>query len=146
MKTNEQQIQNISSERAIENLMVSYAYINDDGNIKGLGDLFSDATFRLDNHSATGRQELEAIAGSMITLRDDSRSATTHEITNIMIEIDADGKTATGKAYWTLYKTISGSAREAVLSGRYLDKLVYRENHWSFLERNATTLWKLIQD
>ena len=146
MKTNVQQIQHISRERAIENLMVSYAYINDDGNIKGLGDLFSDATFRLDNHSATGRQELEAIAGSMITLRDDSRSATTHEITNIMIEIDADGITATGKAYWTLYKTISGSAREAILSGRYLDKLVYRENQWSFLERNATTLWKLAQD
>ena len=146
MKTNVQQIQNLSSERDIENLMVSYAYVNDDADIKGLGELFKDATFRLDDNSATGRQELEAIAGSMIMLRDDGRSATTHEITNIMIEIDADGKTATGKAYWTLYKTISGSAREAVLSGRYLDKLVYRENHWSFLERNATTLWKLIQD
>jgi len=146
MKTNVQQIQNLSSERDIENLMVSYAYVNDDADIKGLGELFKDATFRLDDNSATGRQELEAIAGSMIMLRDDGRSATTHEITNIMIEIDADGKTATGKAYWTLYKTISGSPREAVLSGRYLDKLVYRENHWSFLERNATTLWKLVQD
>lgn len=140
------QKQNISNERAIENLMISYAYVNDDANINGLGELFKDATFQLDDHVLTGREELETIAKNMIARREDGRSATTHEITNIMIEIDNEGTKATGKAYWTLYKTISGSTREAVLSGRYFDKLVYEENGWSFLERKAITLWKLNQD
>ena len=140
------QQQIISNERAIENLMVSYAYANDDANIKLLGQIFKDATFKLDETAANGSAEIEAIAGHMIALREDGRSATTHEITNITVEIDAKGTTATGNAYWTLYQTISGSPRLAVLSGRYQDKLIFNKGEWKFLERNATTLWKLNLD
>jgi len=135
--------QHISHERAIENLMVSYAYANDDANTKQLGEIFKDATFKLDAISAVGSEEIEAAAISMIEVMADGRSATTHEITNISIEIGQDAETATGKAYWTLYKTISGSSREAVLSGRYQDRFVFHNGQWRFHERNATILWKL---
>lgn len=140
------QQQNISNERAIENLMVSYAYANDDADIKGLGEIFKDAVFRLDATTLTGREEIEGLAGSMIQVREDGRSATTHEMTNIVINIDADGTTASGRAYWTLYQTVSGSPRQAVLSGRYEDKLVFTNGQWSFVERNAAILWKLSLD
>lgn len=113
------QKQNVSHERAIENLMVSYAYENDDANIIKLGEIFNKATFRLDNIVLESREEIERLANHMIILREDGRSSTTHELTNIIIEIDSDGSSATGKAYWTLYQSVSGSPRQAVMSGRY---------------------------
>ena len=137
------QQKNTSPERAIENLMVSYAYANDDADIEELGRLYKDATFRIDEMIAVGSDAIEAVASNMIQLMDDGRSSTTHELTNIVIDIHPSGDSATGRAYWTLYKTISGSPREAVLSGRYADIFVYHEGNWRFKERNATILWKL---
>jgi len=134
--------QKISHERAIENLMVSYAYANDDADIKLLGSLYKDAVFHIDEVSAKGSGEIEAIAGSMIQIMENGRSATTHEITNIIIEIDTNGETATGRAYFTLYKTLSGNPREAIMSGRYADKFFFDQG-WHFKERKASVLWKL---
>ena len=138
MKTN-----SIADERAISNLMVSYAYANDDANIEKLGELFKNASIKIGDIAASGREEIEALAGNLIEARADGRSSTTHEITNIMIEIDEKGISAHGNAYWTLYKTISGTPREAILSGRYEDYLVKQNNEWIFKERNASLLWML---
>jgi ketosteroid isomerase-like protein len=132
----------MSSERDIENLISSYAYRNDDADFAGLGDLYAHAVFSLDGLSAHGREETEAAARSIIEVGEDGRSTTTHETTNIMIEIDEEAGTATGHAYWTLYQTVSGTPRQPVLSGRYLDSFERREGQWRFSERNATTLWR----
>lgn len=138
MKTN-----SISDERAIANLMVSYAYANDNGDIKKLGDLFANATIKIGEITATGRDEIVALAKNLIEIREDGRSSTTHEMTNIIIEVSEDGLSAQASAYWTLYKTISGSPREAVLSGRYSDHFLKNESTWFFKSRYASLLWKL---
>ena len=44
----------VSSERAIENLISSYAFLNDDADIAGLGELFADAVCTLDETTARG--------------------------------------------------------------------------------------------
>ncbi|HEY0694597.1 MAG TPA: nuclear transport factor 2 family protein [Kribbella sp.] len=132
----------ISSERVIANLMAAYAYRNDDADFAGLGDLYADAVFTLDGTAAHGREEMEAGARNIIEVGEDGRSTTTHEITNIMIEIDEEAGTAVGQAYWTLYQTVSGTPRQPVLSGRYLDRFERRDGQWRFAERNATSLWK----
>src|SRR5260370_21732495 len=49
----------VSGERAIENLISSYAFVNDDADIAGLGELFADAVFTLDETTARGREEIE---------------------------------------------------------------------------------------
>ena len=49
----------VSSERAIENLISSYAFLNDDADIAGLGQLFVGAVFTLDETTARGREEIE---------------------------------------------------------------------------------------
>jgi ketosteroid isomerase-like protein len=132
----------VSSERAIENLISSYAFLNDDADIGGLGELFADAVCTLDETTARGREEIEQLARSIIEVGEDGRSTTTHEITNIMIEIDEEAGTAVGRAYWTLYKTVSGTPRRPVLSGRYLDRFKRRDGQWRFAEWNAISLWK----
>ncbi|MFF3440137.1 nuclear transport factor 2 family protein [Streptosporangium sp. NPDC002721] len=132
----------VSSEREIENLISSYAYRNDDADFAGLGDLYADAVFTLDGMSAHGREEMETAARGIVEVGEDGRSTTTHEITNIVIEIDEEAGTAVGHAYWTLYRTVSGTPRRPVLSGRYLDRFERRDGRWRFAERNATTRWR----
>ena len=132
----------VSSERAIENLISSYAFLNDDADITGLGELFADAVCTLDGVTARGRQEIQALARNIIDVGADGRSTTSHEITNIMIEVDEVGGMAIGRAYWTLYQAVSGTPRQPVLSGRYLDRFERRNGRWRFAERIATSLWK----
>jgi ketosteroid isomerase-like protein len=132
----------VSSERAIANLISSYAFLNDDADIAGLGDLFADAVCTLDGTTAHGRQEIETLARTIINVGEDGRSTTNHEITNIMIDIDEVADTAIGRAYWTLYVAVSGAPRQPVLAGRYLDRFERRNGQWRFTERTATTLWK----
>jgi hypothetical protein len=143
MKTTHKTLTEISNERAIANLIVSYAFANDDADIKKLGYIFKDAVFKLGGITATGQQEIEAVAGNIIKVMEDGRSSTTHEITNIMIETDEKAGSAQARSYWTLYKTVSGEPREAVLSGRYEDSFVFKSGQWAFKERVATILWKL---
>jgi hypothetical protein len=132
----------LSSERAIENLISSYAFRNDDADIVGIGELFADAVCTLDGVTARGRQEVETLARNIIDVGADGRSTTSHEITNIMIEVDEVGGTAIGRAYWTLYQAVSGTPRQPVLAGRYLDRFERRNGQWRFAERIATSLWK----
>lgn len=132
----------MSSEREIENLISAYAYRNDDADFAGLGDLYADAVFTLDGTSARGREEMETAARDIIRVGEDGRSTTTHEITNIMIEVDEEAGTAVAHAYWTLYQTVSGTPRRPALSGRYLDRFERRDGRWRFAERNATTRWR----
>jgi ketosteroid isomerase-like protein len=132
----------VSSERAIENLIASYAFLNDDADIAGLGELFADAVCTLDGTTARGSGEVETLARTIINIGADGRSTTSHEITNIMLDIDEEPGTAVGRAYWTLYLTVSGAPRQPVMAGRYLDRFERRAAGWRFAERTATTLWK----
>ena len=132
----------LSSERAIENLIASYAFLNDDADIAGLGELFADAVCTLDGTTARGSEEVETLARTIIDVGADGRSTTSHEITNIMLDIDEVAGTAVGRAYWTLYQAVSGTPPQPVLSGRYLDRFECRDVQWQFAERTATTRWQ----
>jgi hypothetical protein len=131
----------VSSERDIANLIASYAFLNDDADIAGLGDLFADAVCSLDGTTARGRQEIETLARTIINVGQDGRSTTSHEITNIMLDIDEEAGTAVGQAYWTLYQAVSGSPRQPVMAGRYHDRFERRNGAWRFAEWTAITLW-----
>lgn len=131
----------ISSERAIANLLAAYAFRNDDADITGLGDLFADATFTLDGNTARGKNEIEAMAAAIIPIGPDGRSATSHEITNLSIEVDEVAGEATSSSYWTLYHAISGKPRHAILAGRYMDAFRRHEGRWVFVRRDALIRW-----
>jgi ketosteroid isomerase-like protein len=131
----------VSSERAIENLIASYAFLNDDADVAGLGELFADAVCTLDGTTARGSHEVETLARTIINVGEDGRSTTSHEITNIMLDIDEVAGTAVGRAYWTLYQAVSGTPRQPVLAGRYLDRFQRDNGQWRFAERTAKTLW-----
>jgi ketosteroid isomerase-like protein len=131
----------VSSERAIENLISSYAFLNDDADIAGLGELFADAVFTLDETSARGREQIEQRARSIIQVNDDGTSQTRHTITNLIIEVDEEAGTANGRAYWTVFQSARGLPQEPVLAGRYRNRFERHDGTWRFTELNATTTW-----
>jgi len=130
-----------SSERAIENLISSYAFLNDDADVPALGELFADALYTLDDTSARGRPQIEAIAGAMIQTNPDGTSTTRHTISNLIIEVDDEAGTAEARAYWTLLQSVPGLPLEPVRSGRYHDRFERQDGAWRFVERTATTTW-----
>jgi hypothetical protein len=131
-----------TSEQEIANLVSAYAFRNDDADIGGLGDLFAEAVFTLDGTTANGRHQVEAIASAMIPVGPDGRSATSHEITNLTMVVDDAAGTATARSYWTVYRSVSGTPREALMAGRYADEFERRHGEWRFTRRDATTRWK----
>ena len=131
-----------TSEQEITNLISAYAFRNDDMDFDGLGDLFSEAVFTLDGNTAHGKNEVEAFARAIIPMGPDGFAATSHEITNLMIEVDDPAGTATAQSYWTVYQSVSGTPRLAVLAGRYDDHFVRRHGEWRFAKRTAVSRWK----
>jgi ketosteroid isomerase-like protein len=129
------------SETSIANLISAYAFHNDDADFAALGDLFADAVFVLDDTVARGRDEIETMARAIIEVGADGRSTTTHEITNVMIDVSHKAGTAEAQSYWTVYRTVSGSPRIPILSGRYLDHFIHEEQGWRLAKRHATSLW-----
>jgi len=123
-------------------LISAYAFCNDDLDLGGLGDLFAEAVFTLDGARATGRSEVEALAGVMIPKGEDGSAATSHEITNLIVEVDEEAGTAMARSYWTLYHSVSGTPRLAILAGRYADSFERRTGKWLFTRRDATSRWK----
>ncbi|MFF3568637.1 nuclear transport factor 2 family protein [Nocardia jiangxiensis] len=94
---------------------------------------FDDTTAR-DGHGQWG----EALARTVINAEEDCRSTTTYEITNLRLEVDEVAGTAVGHAYWTVYQAASGTPRQPVLIGRYLDRFERCNGQWRFAERIAT--------
>jgi 3-phenylpropionate/cinnamic acid dioxygenase small subunit len=91
--------------------------------------------------SARGRDEIEAVTGAMIGTNPDGTSATSHTISNLIIEVDEDAGTAEARAYWTLLRCVPGLPLEPVRSGRYRDRFERRDGAWRFVQRTATTTW-----
>jgi hypothetical protein len=131
-----------SGEQEIANLIAEYAFRNDDADIGGLGDLFAQAVFTLDGIAARGKTEVEALASAMIPVQSDGYAATSHEITNVSIDVNQASGTATARSYWTVYQAVSGTPRQAILAGRYADEFELREGNWCFTKRDATSRWK----
>lgn len=135
-------VQEVDSPRELANLIAAYAFLNDDADIEGLGDLFAKAVVIFDGLSATGKEQFEAIARSMIPIGADGHSATSHEITNLSVDVAADGITASGRSYWTLYHCVSGEPRVALMAGRYRDKFRQDQRRWRFVRREIITRWR----
>lgn len=132
----------ISSEQAIANLIASYAFLNDDADFEGLASLFEDASFDLDGTVVHGAGQVAALARSIIELREDGRSATAHEISNLRIDVDEAAATGSALAYWTVYRNVPRAPRNALLAGRYDCRFVRKGSVWAFASCVARSNWQ----
>jgi hypothetical protein len=121
-------------------LVHSYGLLLDAGDVDGVVSLFEHAAWRGDPNmeplrgSAAVRpvyEQLLAVLGSL---------KTKHLLSNLTVEVEEGGTTASSHCYWTvLQNTQPGAAIEVTLSGQYTDRFEKVDGTWRFADRLITT-------
>src|SRR5439155_19394268 len=90
---------------AIAAIIYAYAERLDAGDLEGVAALFTHATLRTDRRTEIRRGVAEALElyRSMVMLYD-GRPCTKHVITNVIIDVDASGDSASARSYFTVFQ------------------------------------------
>jgi 3-phenylpropionate/cinnamic acid dioxygenase small subunit len=128
-----------SAERAIENLIARYAFLVDDGDFAGLGELLDAAEFRLGTAVAHGKADIEQVAAAVLQTYPDGTPRTRHVTTNLIIEADEAAGTAASRSYFTVFQQTEDFPLQPVASGRYRDTFELHDGQWRFTAREVST-------
>jgi hypothetical protein len=126
----------MSDESAITALVHSYALLLDGGEIDAVAALFEHSTWRSDPDGPVlrGSKEVGPVYEKLKTHEGTPR--TKHLLTNLTVNLDPGGSTASAHCYWTvlqnaeLLRTI-----EIILSGQYTDTFEKVGGTWRFTDR-----------
>lgn len=124
--------------RAIENLLYSYAERIDAGDFAGVGELFRHGCIVPTpdaEHALTGAAEVRAMYDGVVKLYPDGTPRTRHVITNAIIDIAADGATATARSSYTVMQQTDELSLQPIISGRYEDRFHIVDDGWCFHTR-----------
>lgn len=119
---------------AIPNLLYTYAMRFDDGDFDGAAALFDQGSVLAGGQRITGREGILAMWRNWVKLYG-GKPLTRHITTNPIIELGADGQTATCQSQWTVIQAAPGYPLQIVASGRYCDRLARNADGWHFIER-----------
>ena len=121
----------------IGNLIARYAELIDAGDFDGLGDLLGRAAVggMEGDDLLRGRQAVTALFTSTTRRYPDGTPGTKHVTTNLILEIDDGGQTATARSYWTVLQAVPGLPLQPILAGRYHDRFGRDDDGWYFTER-----------
>lgn len=123
----------------IANLLYRYNEFIDLGDLKGATDLFAHAKIKLvssaelqDHHAV-----LQMLQG-LIRIYPDGTPRTKHLVTNPIIEISADGQSATSRSQYTVMQSTDEIPLQIIAVGRYHDKFEKVDSSWRFTYRDYT--------
>jgi len=121
--------------QAIKNLIYSYAELLDSGDIEELARLFAHGIIR----TGTGQEHRGAKAVRTMIERAvhiyDGVPATKHVITNVAVEVDDDGRTASARSYFTVFQARPELPLQPILAGRWHDRFKREDGRWRFADR-----------
>ena len=120
---------------AIGALVHGYAELLDDGDLEGVARLFRQATYKAAGGD-TRRGEAEVLAALRRRVRlHDGLPRTKHVITNLVVEVDDGGGTASARSYFTVLQATKGFRLQPILAGRYHDRFASEGGVWHFVAR-----------
>lgn len=119
---------------AIPNLLYTYAMRFDDGDFDGAAALFDKGCVVAGGRTIAGREAILAMWTTWVKTYA-GKPLTRHITTNPIIDLAADGTSATCQSQWTVIQAAPGFPLQIVASGRYRDRLGYDAGGWHFLER-----------
>lgn len=122
---------------AIRNLLGRYCELMDAGDFAGLGELFASAKLCGPDGSpfARGRDEIRDSWAARVHRYEDGSPRTRHVTTNTVIDVAADGRSATARSAYLVFQAAPAQALQPVAAGRYVDQFVADEDGWRFSER-----------
>jgi len=121
----------------IEAVVYGYAERIDAGDFDGVVAMFGHATWR---SSATGETYTDPAAVRAVYDRiaryPDGTPRTKHLITNLVVDIADDRRSATGRCSFTVLQTVEpGEPLSVVVAGRYEDRYERGPDGWRFADR-----------
>jgi len=75
----------------------------------------------------------------------DANSATTHSITNVLIEIDGNVAVSESQVQATLVRRNTNPVVTDVMGARYVDRFSKRDGHWKIDERTVVLDWHKVE-
>jgi hypothetical protein len=119
---------------AVAGLVHAYAERLDGGDLDGVAELFARATWR-----SAGGTRLEGSAQvrqayDPVMLYDGS-PRTKHVITNLVIDADEGGRSASSACVFTVLQGVAPGPLRVILAGRYHDRFAVDEHGWYFTDR-----------
>jgi SnoaL-like domain len=128
----------VSSERAIENLIARYSFLVDEGDFVGLGELLAACSFTLGTGpTVRGSEAIVQLARGALMTYDDGTPRTRHVTTNILIEVDDAQESARSQSYYTVLQSLPDFPLQPIVCGTYRDLFVRKDGVWSFKERSV---------
>jgi len=127
----------IEDQLAIERLIALYAHLVDSGDFAGLGELLADASIGTEGieGALAGREAIEKMFASTVRLYADGTPRTRHVTTNVIVDVDDDGITASARSYFTVMQATEGFSLQPVVAGTYRDRFEILDATWRFVER-----------
>ena len=125
----------IDERDAIARLVYAYAERLDAGDLSGVAALFARSTLRSNQRAAVRRGAADVLHLLRETvLLYDGLPCTKHVISNLMIDLAADG-TAASRCAVTVLQARPELPLQAILAGRYHDRFTRSEGAWHFADR-----------
>ncbi|MGW5868658.1 nuclear transport factor 2 family protein [Streptomyces sp. NPDC055239] len=132
-------LNSLSSARQIENLIVRYSHLVDEGDFAEFGALFDEADFVFGDLTLRGHKAIEGLIRSTLIVHDDGTPRTRHVTTNILIEVDEADDSAVARSYYNILQAVPGLLPpQTVAGGRYRDRFERRGGTWYFARREVT--------
>ncbi len=122
---------------AIANELYLYAELIDAGQFAEVGELMEHCSFVYGPERTPGPSGSQAVADSyrsMVVTYSDGTPRTRHVTTNPIISIDGD--TAVVRSAYTVMQQAGGTPLQAIVGGRYRDRLHCIDGRWRFVERH----------
>lgn len=129
----------ISAHDQIRNLIHRYAEGIDTGRFEVWEELFEHAEICVaigDNEPVVIARggDLAVMTGGII-IYDDGTPRTRHVVSNVIIEVDEAGGTATARSYNTTLQHVPGHPIEIIATARYFDSFELAGDAWRFSQR-----------
>ncbi len=126
-----------SADTQITNLLYRYAEAMDRGDFEAAAALFDGADLVV----AEGAPSIDAAAmlaiwRDNVIVHGDGTPRTRHVVTNPIIEIADDGRTATCRSVYTVFQQVDDGPLAAIVSGRYHDEFTLADRGWRFTRRD----------
>ena len=124
---------------AISDLVLTYAERIDLGDFDGVADLFTHAEVTAEGNDGAfrGRDAVLEMYTSSTRRYPNGTPLTKHVTTNLIVEVDLDAGTATGRSYFCVFQAVPGSLPlQPVIAGRYRDRFELADGKWRFAARH----------
>jgi ketosteroid isomerase-like protein len=126
-------IQQLAAERAIARAIYRYCRGVDRDDAAMIASVYHDDAD--ENHGpfrGTGRE----FAVMLVPLMDTAPGVGGHHVTNILIDLHADGRAANAESYFIAFHPLDDGQR-AFVTGRYIDRFEQRGGAWKIAQRHV---------